>query len=247
MANETEQNTGSVYELLVGEGRKFSDQEALAVGKAEADRYIDELRSKVNMLEQENNRFQELDNKLDHLLQTSENQNEVGSRATTDSSTASNTPLGAKDEGPDFEARMEQYITERERRSTQEANVREVSNFLQEKYGEKAGEVFNQTAKSHNMSVDRLSELAKSDPSLVKHLFGVTASQQPSNSVGSTSGYNTEAMGANDNLQTGKELKGMSWFAEQRRKNTWESAKPQFWEELWAAKAAMGDDKFFNS
>jgi len=171
MANElfqettiTETPVENAYETLVGEGKKFSDQESLAKGKLESDTHISNL-------EQENNELREDLNKritLDEFMTKMDERQTVS----TSEEPIQNEP-GPESKDVDVSALIQEELSKRDAVNELDNNLSECVTKMQEAWGNSANQMLNQKAKEIGMPVGRLEQYAKNDPRVFQQLLGL--------------------------------------------------------------------------
>jgi hypothetical protein len=161
--------TENFLENLVGEGKKFTDPEALAKGKYEADKFVKNLERQNAELRED----LEKTAKLDELMELVRKQNEsVVQPVTTpvvdpsDTSSDQMTPEALK-------ALVEKHVTERETAAKQEKNIAEANRMMEEKFGDTAGRVLVSRAAEVGMAVDDVKQLASQNPKAFAKLMGL--------------------------------------------------------------------------
>jgi len=177
-----DQNVDYLQEL-VGDGKKFKTPAELAKGKAEADRYIAHLTSRMDELRDE--------------LKTSKNMEQIlteirSTKTVPNSEPPVVTPDGQKvPEESDLETRLEKIIAEREAKKNAESNMTRVQQQLTEAYGDQANLVINQKARELNMTVTDLKSLAVRSPEAFSKLVGIEAPKTPDSFVAPRSTVNS--------------------------------------------------------
>lgn len=170
----TQTETTSFVDQLVGEGKKFRDIEELAKGKLEADRYIEELRSKTPS-EEINHKLEEL---ITRLSATNKNNDQ---NSQTDTNTQVNTSDGGKPkptlDAESVEALVQKALKESQSASIRQKNLETVEAALEAHYGEKSNSSVVSKARELGMSVSRLQEIAEESPSAFYNLMGMNTRQ----------------------------------------------------------------------
>lgn len=154
---------------LVGDDKKFKTVDDLARGKAESDRYIQELTSKLDELRQELNTKTSMQEMLDQLK-------------------ASNTPKVPDTNGTpavpeqtnhsSLEEQLETLLAQREAKKAVETNMERVRRVLTENFNDQATIAINNKAKQLGMSVKRLQEIAADAPQAFFSLMGIQENVQ---------------------------------------------------------------------
>ena len=158
----TEQLTSpSVLGDLVGEGRKFNDVEALAKGKLEADRFIEQMKL-------ENNQLKEDLNKQQFELGVSNQLKETASASTAELSVPNNNDSGTSNTSTtqstssetDIASLVEQTLKKRELEGVAKNNIAVVESELDKIYGTEAGNVVRQKASELGLPLAELEGMA---------------------------------------------------------------------------------------
>jgi hypothetical protein len=160
--------TDNFLENLVGEGKKFTDPEALAKGKYEADKFVEDLKRQNAELRED----MEKAAKLDELMELVKNQNvkptEQAQTPVVDPSDTSSDQMTEET----LKALIENHVSERDQQTTKAHNLAEADKVLTQKYGDSANAVLKARASELNMSVDEMKELASKNPKAFLRLVG---------------------------------------------------------------------------
>ena len=200
-----EQNTQtSLYETLVGEGKKFKSPEDLAKAKLESDRFIEQLKQEPKQLREDLDRLVE-ENRL--LKELAKKDNGSTTAQPEQNTTASESPQ------IDLEARIRETLKKTAEEEKQRENLTKVSETMIQTYGtqEKAAEVLRQKALELGVGVEFLQDVAARSPKAFFQTVGVTeVARSQTNSAGST--VNTAAL-----AQTGVKPNTYKWYQELRK------------------------------
>ncbi len=161
-------------EQLVGDGKKFKDVKELAKGKAEADRYIELLKSRLDEAQKEVNTRTSLDSFLKEIKNKDTNPPPVSPPQVVD-------PKPGLDDS-ELEKKLEELIARREATRSTQTNLEKVQSVLSEQFGADAKVVINKKAKELGMSLSELESLAAKSPSAFYRLVDVQ--EQPRGQVG---------------------------------------------------------------
>jgi hypothetical protein len=211
---ETTEPQENLFSSLVGEGKKFKDQEALAKGKLEADRFIEGLERQLSELKEDLSKNNHAKTLLEQLEQSK--------KVTTDTELKPvDTKTGVSEEN--LERLVEALISKREQTSTAQQNISETERKLEELYGTEAKNVVTEKAKAIGLSFERMQVLAGESPTAFLALIGNPESKADNLSVKGT--INTSALNAN--TQSGD--RDWAYYQELRKKNpsVYYSAKTQ--------------------
>lgn len=167
--DQTELDHNKNYlEELVGEGKKFSSPEALAKSKAEADLFIERLKTEQLGLRQELNSRVKMEEFLDKL-------NTFQSKSPTNDLDA---PGAKKDDtqrltSEDITKLLDTKLSERERQQKAFQNVEVVKQKLQETLGPNYATKLEQMTSTLGLSKEFLNSVASSSPAAFLKLVGV--------------------------------------------------------------------------
>lgn len=236
---ETTEETTDYLEELVGEGKKFKDAAALAKGKFESDRYIQNLERQLSELREDLTK----DEKMDQLLELIRSQN---NQSTT------NPPNGDGNEEPGggtdpnetssglTEERLreliESTVSERENTSKRQSNLNEVDQVLEDKFGDKAAHFVKDKSKELGMSLKELEDLAGRNPRAFFQLTGVNQSaRSQSTLVGGGRSGETEASSSRG------EVRNFAFYQKMRKENRSRYYSPEVQHQMYKDAEAMGD------
>lgn len=163
--------------LLVGEGRKYATVEALAEAYLNADQFVETLKEENAKFREERKKQMLLE---EHLKRTTEVS--TSSTQTTGAQSAANA-AGLTEE--QIARIVEQQISGRETAKTREQNLIEANRLMEEKFGERAKEIFRREANTPEL-VASYKKLAEVAPKKFLALFTSEPSQTQQTSTGST-------------------------------------------------------------
>ena len=166
----------SVLGDLVGDGRKFNDVEALARGKQEADRFIEQMK-------QENASLKADLDKQTYKLGVTTRMEEMASEPTTElldpnnnmsgTSNTANTQFSSSE--ANIESLVEQTLMKREQESVTKNNIAVVEAELEKAYGTEAAATVQQKAAELGLSLSELQVMAAKSPAAFMQLLGQPA------------------------------------------------------------------------
>ena len=170
---------GSYFERLVGEGKKFSDQEALAKSKYEADSHIENLtREKSELyndyvkLRDEYNARQSLQELVDQVkAQSNQTSNELPKVNDGMTKPAEVDPNQIKSL-----VRDEILLSELERKQTDNFNM--VESKIRERFGEDYQKALNEQMKELGLNKDIVNDLARNNPKVLIKALGLDQQAQ---------------------------------------------------------------------
>ena len=229
-----EQTSPSVLGELVGEGRKFNDVEALAKGKVEADKFIEQMK-------RENSALKEDLEKQAYRLGVTEQLKETASASTAElsdpnnnnggtSNTASTQPSSSE---ANIESLVEQTLRKREQESVAKNNIAIVESELAQTYGTEAAAVVQQKANELGLPISELQGMAAKSPAAFMQLMGQSA---PKTSPLVQGSIRTEG----STMQASSE-KDFGYYQKLRRENSTEYYKPSTQRQMMADAERLGD------
>lgn len=171
-----EPTSPSVVDDLVGEGRKFNDVEALAKGKLEADKFIEQMK-------QENAALKADLERQAYQLGVTEHLKEKASAPTAELSDPNNNIGGTADVAntkpssseADIESLVEQTLRKREQESVAKSNIALVESELEKAYGTEAAATVQQKASELGLPMAELQSMAAKSPAAFMQLMGKPA------------------------------------------------------------------------
>ena len=157
----------SKFEDLVGEGKRYSDNDAVAKAIAEKDRFIEQLKREAQEAREAIasrppavDRTQEILDQLEAL----KNREPVTGRELTEPTERTEVKSLTPDD-------IERILAEREAKTRRVNNVNTVKAKLVELYGDKYGDAVKLVADKNGLSAQALDNLAAQSPQLVLNLF----------------------------------------------------------------------------
>lgn len=172
--DEVFDETKNYYEELVGEGKKFKDNEALAKGKAEADTFIKHLLREKEILTNDYLKLRETYNagpKLEELIDRLEDQRLASSENTTTANEETNMP---KYNPAEVESLVSSKIQEYELTKRQENNFTEVKKKLKERFGNNYQSALQSQIENLGLTEDFVNTMARNHPQGFYKLFGLS-------------------------------------------------------------------------
>lgn len=170
---EIDPNT-SVYETLVGEGKKFRDDEALARSKLESDSFIEQLKREASELREELTRRQSAEEIRTQILEGLKNQG-TPSQQPPVTPPANGTPAPKE---VDIEELVKSTLAKTEAERRTQTNREIVTQRLQQKFGQDAQIELNKIAKDLSVSLDYLERLAVESPAVFFKTVGLDQTPQ---------------------------------------------------------------------
>ena len=225
----------SVVGDLVGEGRKFNDVEALAKGKLEADKFIEQMK-------QENAALKADLEKQAYRLGVNDRLEEKASASTADLSGPNNNNSGTSDEAntqlgsseANIESLVEQTLRKREQKTVADSNIALVEAELEKAYGTEAAATVRQKSEELGLPLAELQVMAAKSPSAFMQLMGKPAPKANPLVQGS---IRTEG----STMQASSE-KDFGYYQRLRRENSSLYYKPSTQRQMMADADRLGDN-----
>lgn len=192
--------SNSAFEILVGEGKKFSDPEALAKGKLEADTFVTQLQKENQELRDELTKRLTAEQMLDKIKEESKTSNENTTQMSEDA----------------ISNLVKSTVTQMTAEEKAAANVRKADAILAERYGDKRGEIVAKKAAEYGLTSEQLGQMAAHSPDAVIKLISdepATPSHRPTEGS-----INTEALNTANKQNVVKE-DTYAYFEELRKKD----------------------------
>lgn len=199
-SDETTKKSFSAYEELVGPGKKFKDQEALAKGKSEADDYIKHLQDEIKGMREDMARL-ETEQKHKETQQEIENLRKEIQQARSDTSEGETTaPELTEDHLRNI---VNDTLEQRETTVRATSNVEQVNSALLAKYGDPAAArtVVAKRADELGMTVEALTAMAAKSPKAVLALLEAEP-KQSFTKIGHQSDVNTAKLNQENTADT---------------------------------------------
>jgi hypothetical protein len=190
--NDVQEQVKSYLAELVGDGKKFKNEEALAKGKAESDVYIEQLKSELAGLREDLAKNQE--NKTQNTLEEIKQQllnNRQAEQLQTPEAEEKTTPELSRD---DIQELVDNAITQRETQQTVTQNIDQTNKALLSRFGtaEKAAEAARERLDELGISNEDFKSMASKSPTAAMALFGAGSNQSPAPTI-TQSTINTES------------------------------------------------------
>lgn len=241
--NTTNTETETFLDQLVGEGKKFKDAEALARGKAESDRYVDQLRTELeNQKKLNDEKFNELlsavKNKGTHTA-TGDNTQTPPNSETNSRPSDNSDNTNPNDAAGDIESLVKKALKEQQDLTTKEANLNAVDQRLTEMFGDKAASVVDERSKELGLSKAQLKEMASTSPKAFMKLIA----GEETKTTNFPNRVNSASMESSNNRSINEQ--GWSYYKKLKKENP-----SQFWKrfhEISEKVQKVGPDKFYNS
>lgn len=175
-APKDDQPQGSYREALVGEGKKFKDEEALARGKWEADQMIARLTREMDELRDDLNKRMTTEELLEKI--TSRNAQPNNPTTPESGQQHSHQEVNAMSQ-EDIQKLVQKTLTVEQQKALAAQNVATVRNKLQEHWGNDFPQKLEQTTKELGVSKEYMAHMAETAPQAFLKLVGADQPRQP--------------------------------------------------------------------
>lgn len=159
----------NAYEVLVGDGKKFKDNDALAKSKLESDNFIKKLQAENAMLKTEVGAAKKLEDFFKEVNKPSAN-------------TEADKPQESQQVNVDVEALVSQALEKRLAQQSAVDNLTNVTNTLSQRYGDQTAQAVAQKAAELGVTKEYLRDVAARTPKVFLKLFD-DVKQQPQKDV----------------------------------------------------------------
>lgn len=165
----------SYKELLVGEGKKFKDEESLAKGKYESDAYVKVLEKRIDDLRDDYLKMRDESQaraKLEDLI------DQLESKSTTEPTQQTSVQREQPTKQPiDIDALVDRKITEKEQARQSQANLNVVKGKIKERFGDNADAV-HERIEASGLSETELLDIARRSPKAALNMLGLDETNQ---------------------------------------------------------------------
>ena len=176
-------NPTSAMEQLVGEGKKFKDVEALALGKVESDKFVTDLQAKLNEATSKLGEQDYAKTLLEQLQNASTKTNTVNPVDNTVSAKPEDDTLFKASE-EDLKNLVEKTLKDRDAKSTADNNLKIVRDTLQKEYGTEATAKLKAVAAELGLTESYIDTIAAQSPTALFKMIGQSTKEfQPNTST----------------------------------------------------------------
>lgn len=193
----------NVYETLVGEGKKFRDNEALAKAKFQSDNFITQLQRENAELREKAQKAQSLEEIKTQILSGLKQETPVVPPAPQP---------GEQPQAPNIEEIVTKALEAKEASRKAATNREVVSKAMQEKFGADAQIILREKAGELGLSLDYLARVANDSPAAFFRLIGVDTQKTVAPNAPAPRG----TIQSIPNSQSGQRTK--SWYDAEKRK-----------------------------
>jgi hypothetical protein len=232
-----ESNTPDYIQTLVEtKGSVFSDPQAIAKSKIEADNYIEQLKAENERLKFE----AEKEAYARQVLETASNQGADPTPAKQADNKGGTEETPTRVSESDIKSLVAEALTEREHTRTAEQNVAQVDKMLEESYGTEAGNAVRSRAAELGLSLERMKEVAQESPTAFMQMMGQAPAKQTHNVAQST--INTSAAASKPGG-----TRDWNYYRGLRKSDPKRYYSADVQKQIVNDRVAMGSDKFYNS
>lgn len=180
-SNQTQTENGTSYENLVGEGKKYRDNEALANSKIESDRFIETLKREAREKEAEITRLhKELNARISleeavNKINVSPSNNALNSNQSPTSDGEQNVGGSAKSglSAEDAERLFEKKLLQTQQELVANQNLRTVDDELSKAWGADKDIKLRTKARELGLTEGQVDGIAKNNPKAFLAMFGL--------------------------------------------------------------------------
>lgn len=162
---------------LVGEGKKFKTPEDLAKGKAQADAFVDTLKSELDTMRTDYLRLREehmAGAKLEQLIDQLKKQQQSDGEPTLEADKVKQPEFNLSDLKKEIFADLEKE----KHLEKQRVNLQSVQNKLKERHGNNFQGILHQQSETLGMTKEQVQTLASENPNAFYKLFGLDEAQK---------------------------------------------------------------------
>lgn len=177
---ENDNEEGSYRARLVGEGKKFRDEEALARGKWESDQYIKTLEEKLDAMNKELGTRMSIED----FLKTQKERNNVSSPQGNPPVNEQLVPDASKKESltkDDIASIVREALTVEQTKANRNVNISEAKKAMADVWGASASTKINEAVDRLGLGKDFLNDIAARSPKAFLELVGATKQETKGN------------------------------------------------------------------
>lgn len=242
--------TKSAYETLVGEGKKFSDVEALAKSKIEADAFIESLKKENSEFRQELNTrlsLEEFYNKTTQQRNESNPPISSGNTNTVEEGVDNRVNTAAPKASisqEDVQRLVKEALAREQTQATRMSNLNESREELHKIFGDEYGSHLAKRADSLGLDRNFVDEIASRSPKALLAMIGETPKTNDRNVAPPTSQRNTTQATFSTTGNQHNGVRNEAYWAEMKRTNLKEYMKPENQVQRHKDAQALGEKYF---
>ena len=225
---------------LVGDGKKFSDQESLAKGKYESDLHVSNLERQLAELREDVDQGV----KITELMELVREQNKPADKDQDKSTVVPGETSSGQMTEEELKALIATHVSERDRQTSEARNLGEVDAVLTTKFGDSAGRVLHEKATGLGMSVDEMRVLASRNTKAFFRLMGLDGDNK-STDTGTLMGGGQRSEGVQNKGVT----RNFAFYQAMRRDKKTKALyySPKMQQQMMDDRTAMGAEAFDNN
>lgn len=234
---ENEQTPENFLEHLVGDGKKFSDNESLARGKFESDRHVTNLERQIAELREDIDKGTQITDLMEMVRKQNESTDKTETTSTESHSETSSGQM-TEDELKDL---ISTHVSERDKQAAEARNLAEADKALKDKYGETSARVVKERADDLGMSVEEMQQFASKNPKGFFRLMNMDSTRKESGSfVGG--GQRSESVPPKN-----ANPRNFAHYQDLRRKNKGLYFNPKTQQAMMDDLTSMGKEAFYSN
>lgn len=234
MESQIEDNNKRYVDELVGEGKKFSDVEALARGKYQSDKFIERLKQELAEVRQDLRTQNSLQEMLREVRASNNHSNDENNNQSEDHN-VDGTPNSLKPE--DIDKIVSQKLQEHENVSQARRNIEQVKARLKDAWGPQYAQRLAQEVGNLGLEREFTDNLAATSPNALLKLLNIQSSTN-TNVMPNSNLSNERFKTSNSNTSNSKNWK---YYSEMRKKNPNEYYTPRVQQEMYKNAEALGE------
>jgi hypothetical protein len=235
VTTETPATIESYLQELVGEGKKFQDGEALAKGKFESDRFVEDLKRQNEELRADLENGSKID-ALMQLIKDGQKSPEASGDSQMPTPAPDVTSPGSMSE-EQLRALIESHVSTRENETTRQRNIQAVDQEMTNKFGNSAHDTLRRRAAELDMSLEEVQDIAASKPKAFFKLMGLGDKATAESSVSVGNPLRTEG----DNFNRSGTTRNWEFYQKLRRESKSKYYAPAMQQQLLKDRAELGD------
>ncbi len=229
------------FDELVGDGKKFSDAEALARGKAESDGFIKTLNERADAMRAEITKLkEEADAKVQLRELIDQAKNSQQQQLSSNENPVNEEPKLPLYDPKEVETLIYSKIQETKKKEIEQTNYNTVVTKLKEKYGNKYPEFLSQKTQELGLTQESVESMARTMPQVLIKSLELDAPVQRTDSGPMRSMFRTDQF-----QPTGGAKRDHKYYEELRKKDfaLWSDKKTT--EQRFKDIVGMGEEAFY--
>ena len=235
----TENAQQTILSSLVGDDKKYKDNEGLANAYQNADGFIEQMKTENAQLREELDKRLNGEDMLSEIKRERKEQQDQAQAAAQENTTS-------KLDEQSLSELISKTVTGMDAEKVSTSNIMTVDAKMKEVYGvDKATEVTAIKAKELGLSVDYLGSVAAKSPQAFYNLIGLSQTAKPTTPVVTASTTNTQAV---HEVNKGTAIQEGTWesFEALRKSDPRKYFTPSIQNQLFKSRNEKGPDGFYN-